>query len=318
MQNTAVALALACLALTACEQGSEDDADATEPTSADPSVPTPGDPSSPSVPNVAEPGGQGGSSADPVQPPPADPSPPAGSGGSPSAASLCALALFCDDFEDDPEGSPPAAPWESQPNGATVLISRDRAFSGDQSVYVETTAGAYKQGYFSLQGEPVFPAAGAEMYGRMMMWLEATPQGSVHWTFIQGEGPSADGSYTALYRYGGQHEGRLMANYETQGLSTDCWDHSATVMPTQTWTCLEWRFNVATNEMQFWMDGADVEDIHTTGRGEGCVGQDLSGAWLAPTAFERIRLGWERYQESDERRVYIDDVVIDSQRVGCP
>lgn len=197
-------------------------------------------------------------------------------------------------------------------------MSTERAFSGDKSVHVSNTQGAYKRAYFSVEGAPLFPGAGAEMYGRMMMWLEATPADGVHWTFIQGEGPSEDGTYDIFYRYGGQHQGKLMANFETQGKATDCWDHSATVMPTQKWACLEWRFNVATDEMQFWLDNTEITDIHTTGTGEGCVSNDLNGAWPAPKQFEVLRLGFEKYQESAALNTWIDDVVVGTERVGCP
>lgn len=212
----------------------------------------------------------------------------------------------------------PGQPWTVEVNGGDVKISDQRAFSGDKSVHVSNTQGAYKRAFFSVAGAPVFPAAGQQMYGRMMMWLDATPAGSVHWTFIQGEGPSDDGSYDIFYRYGGQHEGKLMANFETQGKATDCWDHSDTVMPTQTWTCLEWRFNVATDEMQFWLDGDEVTDIHTTGMGQGCIADDLQGAWPAPQSFEVLRLGFEKYQESAALDAWIDDVAVSTERVGCP
>jgi len=156
------------------------------------------------------------------------------------------------------------------------------------------------------------------MFGRLMMWLETVPESSVHWTFIQAEGPGRDGDYTAMYRYGGQHDGRLMANYETSGTATDCWDHSVTVMPSSEWACLEWRFATDDDELQFWLNDSELTDLHVTGVGEGCGGHDLNDEWRAPSQFERIRLGWERYQVSDERNVWTDDVVIATSRVGCP
>ncbi|HEX2733731.1 MAG TPA: hypothetical protein VHM70_19105 [Polyangiaceae bacterium] len=242
-----------------------------------------------------------------------------GANGAPdTSADPCATALFCDDFDDDSLGMPPGDPWTSDVNGGTVEVSSEHAFSGANAVHVSNSEGAYKRAYFSVQGAPVFPGAGAEMFGRMLMWLDATPEGSVHWTFIQGEGPSDDGSYDIYYRYGGQHEGRLMANFETQGKSTDCWDHSDTVMPTQRWTCIEWRYATATDEMQFWLDGTELTDIHVTGMGEGCGGQDLGGLWPAPKQFEILRLGWEKYQQSEALNAWIDDVVVGTERVGCP
>jgi hypothetical protein len=31
-----------------------------------------------------------------------------------------------------------------------------------------------------------------------------------------------------------------------------------------------------------------------------------------------LRLGWEKYQESEEIHAFIDDVAVSTERVGCP
>lgn len=251
------------------------------------------------------------------------------SGNAGATGAVCPeTALFCDDFEDHALAQPPGAPWRMSVNdGSSISVDEVQAFSGTQAAHVNATLGAaYRRGYMALdQGSPanIFPAAAQEMYGRSMMYLQAIPGVMSHWTFIQGEGPSADGTHNALYRYGGQHQNgaQLMANYETttNAVSTDCWDHSASVMPTATWTCVEWRFAVATNEMQFWLNGTELTDIHVTQQGEGCVGNSLNGQWIAPPAFETLYLGWEHYQlPTNPIDLWIDDVVISTERVGCP
>ncbi|HKE95489.1 MAG TPA: hypothetical protein VKB34_14340, partial [Povalibacter sp.] len=47
----------------------------------------------------------------------------------------CANALFCDGFEDDTPDHLPGEPWseETYGSGAIIAISRERAFSGEQS-----------------------------------------------------------------------------------------------------------------------------------------------------------------------------------------
>lgn len=219
----------------------------------------------------------------------------------------------------------PGQPWKSETNdnggGGEVVVSTERAFSGDKSVHVSNTQGQYKRAYFSVDGAPVFPGAGGELFGRLMMWLDAAPKDGVHWTFIQGEGRSEDDGYDIYYRYGGQHEGKLMANFETNGVASDCWNHSQTVMPTKAWTCLEWRFNVATDEMQFWLNGTEVEDLHVVGTGNdgsGCVESSWSKLWPAPRQFEVLRLGLEKYQDDGPLNLWIDDVAVGSTRLGCP
>jgi hypothetical protein len=242
-----------------------------------------------------------------------------------AAAAICPEgALFCDDFETAALGAV-AAPWRASTNMATVNVDQLQAFSGTNAVHVNAPqAGTYHRGYFALdQGSSagIFPAVATEMYGRAMMYLAVIPNADAHWTFIQGEGPAADGTHNALYRFGGQHQNgaQLMANYETTNISTDCWQHSASVMPAATWTCVEWRFAVETNEMQFWLNGTELTDIHVTGSGEGCVGQALEGQWIAPPAFETLYLGWEHYQQTaNPIDLWVDAVVVNTERVGCP
>jgi hypothetical protein len=255
-----------------------------------------------------------------------------GTGGAPAVppAACPARALFCDDFEDDVAGRFPGAPWQNNTgSGATVTVDGEQAFSGTKAVHVNAPPGqSYRRGYFSLgQGSPVFPAASREMFGRAMLWLDATPNAVVHWTIIQAEGPAASGTHTAYYRYGGQQQNGagFMANYETtNGVSTDCYSHSATRMPVQTWACVEWHFAVATNEMQLWLNGRELTDMHVIDRpstpGSGCLGNDVNnGEWLAPPAFQTLHLGWESYQQANnDRNLWVDDVVISTERVGCP
>jgi hypothetical protein len=233
--------------------------------------------------------------------------------------------LFCDDFEQgDTVGQFPGAPWEDATNsGGVVTVDATRAFSGSNAVRATAPGNAtYRRAYMGLDSASgIFPAAAGGMYGRAMMWLDVAPT-EVHWTFIEASGPATAGTHNALYRYGGQHDtGRLMANYETtNGVATDCWDHAAaTVMPTGRWACVEWRFAVATNEMQFWLDGTEVADLHVTDQGEGCGGDALDGQWLAPPAFDNLYLGWEHYQAvATDINLWIDAVVVDDARVGCP
>jgi hypothetical protein len=262
--------------------------------------------------------------------PPAELAPPP-----PNPAAPCAPALFCDDFEDDLVGGAPGAPWrdETGPSGATVRVDSSRAHSGNNSVHVLAPKGArYRRGYFALHAAPVFPAASQEMYGRAMVWLEAAPLSppgahDVHWTLLQGEGRSRDDRFNSIYRYGGQHQQGLglMANYETTPpVRSDCWQHSATRLPVQEWACVEWHFVVASNEMELWLNGSELADLHVVDRatlpGTGCLAtQDLGGQWLAPPAFQSLYLGWERYQDTEnDQNVWIDDVVVSRSRIGCP
>lgn len=188
----------------------------------------------------------------------------------------------------------------------------------------------YRRGYFAIHESPVFPAASAGLYARAMVWLAEAPRAagdSVHWTMVQGEGRSRDGTFNSLYRYGGQHQQGLgwMANYETTPpVRSDCWQHSQARLPVQRWVCVEWRFAVASNEMQLWLDGEEVADLHVVERGRGaqsgCLATEaLDGRWLAPPSFQSLYLGWERYQDTlNDQNLWLDEIAVSDSRVSCP
>ena len=251
-------------------------------------------------------------------------------------ADPCATALLCDDFEAYAPGSPPGGKWTVSTNNGAVVVDTGRAHSGSRAVKVSADAtSGYRSAMISLADPSLLPVAGNVVYGRMMFWLESAPQGNVHWTFIDGSGPVSGQGYHAVYRYGGQTPitqnsqfvgSELMANYDTPdsyqsppvGPSSDCWLHAnQKVVPVGGWACAEWRFDGPKNEMHFWLDGAEVPDLTVAGLGQGCVHQNASFPWLAPS-FERIELGWESYQADEARVLWIDDVVLSKQRIGCP
>jgi hypothetical protein len=245
---------------------------------------------------------------------------PRADAGTADAGHSCLGALLCDDFESYAVGSPPGAPWSVSTNGGSVTIDSTRAYSGTRSVHVTTDGMApYRQAYFSVSGAPVFPVAGNVVFGRMMIWLTAAPTMTTHWTNIQGEGPvtGQSQSYRAFTRYGGQVSEQLMANYDTSGVSSDCWQHSQVPIPTQRWACFEWRFDGPNNEMDFWLDGTSISALTVIGQGSGCISNGTNGKWNLPE-YDTLRLGWEHYQTSIPIDMWIDDVGIDSKRIGCP
>jgi hypothetical protein len=87
---------------------------------------------------------------------------------------------------------------------------------------------------------------------------------------------------------------------------------------------VEWHFDGDKNEMQYWLDGEPLEDIHVAERTDAadsnCVHQeDLHGVWLAPPAFQSLYLGLERYDATqNDQNLWIDDVAVSQSRVGCP
>jgi hypothetical protein len=239
--------------------------------------------------------------------------------------------LFSEDFESHSAGQLPAAPWSEATfkSGAVVQVNAEHAFSGRQALHIFTPRGAsYRRGYVAIHLKSPVPDAMSGMYGRAMVYLAEAPvplpgAAPVHWTLLQGEGRSADDRYNAIYRLGieGSTGTELLANFETTPpVTTDCKQKSALKLPVGRWTCVEWHFEVASNEMQFWRNGREI--AHVVGKiaaAHACRGEDLQGEWRAPPKFDSLYLGFERYADSaNDQNLWLDDVMFSKHRVGCP
>jgi hypothetical protein len=235
-----------------------------------------------------------------------------------SDAGSCLGALVCDDFESYPLNGPPQGPWKVTTNGGGVVVDSVHAHSGTHAVHVSIVGGstAYQQAYISVAGAPIFPIAGNLVFGRMAMWLKAAPTQTTHWSNVWGGGPVTGKGFSAVTRYGGQYSPLLMASYDTSGVASDCWQHSATAIPVQRWACFEWRFDGPSNEMDFWLDGTSLTDLTVLGQGQGCINNGTNGKWLLP-AYDILSMGWEHYQASDPIDMWIDDAAFDTKRIGC-
>jgi hypothetical protein len=237
--------------------------------------------------------------------------------------------LFTDNFESHAAGQLPGAPWSEATfkSGAIIKVDTEQSHSGRQSLHILTPRGAkYRRGYLALHLKPV-PDARAGMYGRAWVFLGEAPVAlagapAVQWTLLQGEGRSADDRYNSIYRLGieGTDGLSLMANFETTPpVTTDCKVPSARKLPVRRWTCVEWHMEVASNEMQFWLDGRKVVRVAGRARGaDACRGNDLQGEWRAPPKFDSLYVGFERYADSaNDQNLWIDDVALSARRVGC-
>lgn len=220
--------------------------------------------------------------------------------------------LFSDDFESYAEGEVPAAPWVKS-GGGKVFVDASKSRSGKKSVHFISGEQYKNRAFIGLFDKAIFPLKKNRYYGQMFMWVdEASPDG-VHWTMLQSSGKVTGKNFSAEIRYGGQHRKRLMANYETNGVKSDCWQHSTVQIPEKRWFKIAWFFDGKNNLMKFWLDGKPLDEIAVKDKGEGCVSNDLEGKWLFPV-FENIQIGWVDYQPNGgERNVWIDDFQISSK-----
>jgi hypothetical protein len=224
--------------------------------------------------------------------------------------------MFCEDFESYTTGTVPSGTnWTIYGNSDnrtnydasgewSIETSIVRATSGEKSAHFHVDS----QGRAFINTTKPFPLKA--FYGRMMMYMDKLP-GTAHFDFVSAYGGNNENN--GNYVWGGQF-GHIIANYHPG----DCPRHYNNLIPkTKVWQCVEWKFDGNINEMELWID-----DINQTGANHAVItnGQNGNGCgnWAAPSMFDTMSIGWAHYQQQDVGNdTWIDDLVIDDQRIGC-
>jgi hypothetical protein len=233
-------------------------------------------------------------------------------------ASRCADSgfLVCDSFEAD---SIDSALWK--PTGK-VSIDSTRAARGGKSLHVTTGA----TGYSYLTTKKIFPAAMNRYYGRLFAYFSPLPTTPTwaHWTIV---GASSDKSDDGEIRVGGQFDGKINRfGVGTDHGPTGDWTNldndpkgAPKAVPEGSWVCVEWLHDGATNETRFYWDGEEHASLATTPdvKRQG----NTSAKYLLPN-FSSLWVGFWNYDQGksvtpDHFDVWIDEVALDDQRIGC-
>lgn len=220
--------------------------------------------------------------------------PPLGSAG-------CEGSFICDDFEGvNAGGSPDGALWSivagyNYNSGATPLVqvSAANSFSGSQALRVEQDALA---GIFTTVPQTRF-------FVRAMMQVDAAPLGPV----LMGLG-------------GPDHNNELRFRIQNNSWATINVVPSDAVLPqaaregncptcpsvpVNEWFCLEFFADDVTQSTTMWMDGVEIASSENGG-----------SAWPTFPAQPTVRIGTMSLQGGGTG-VWIDDVVIGPNRIGC-
>jgi hypothetical protein len=240
------------------------------------------------------------------------------------AASGCADLPLCEDFESYDVGQTPNGIWQKQ-GGGSATVDTTRPFRGEQSVHLVTGESEGGRVWLHTETDEVFPTR--HFFGRFWLYLDALPTTEVHWDMIEAQGtadePAAwDDPFEIALRYGGQLDENLLANFETPGSysgdgpRTDCAKFSETRMPFGRWACMEWELDSDAEVMRFWLDGDAVEDLEVRKVGTQCISDGTDGVWSYPT-FESLNIGWREWWEAGSRELWIDEIAVANERIGC-
>ena len=247
---------------------------------------------------------------------------PAEAGAEVAMAGCPAGALVCEDFEGY-AGASVAPNWMTDMTGGTLQVDTTKPFKGTKAVHFSAPASVSSQLQIWKAGAPLFPIKGNSFYGRVMLWLSRQPTGGVHFNTVQANGMLPGSTQIAKYAYGAMYA-RLMAGYtirdvETGPTTADCGKSPNGIAgyPTGKWVCAEWKFDGANDEMRYWFDGVEQTAVAVMKTDSNCVMPPPGNRWQAPL-FNKLMLGWYSQPFAMPVELWMDDIVVSTEKVGCP
>ncbi|HVT08422.1 MAG TPA: hypothetical protein VHO67_13265 [Polyangia bacterium] len=232
----------------------------------------------------------------------------AGNGGAGAAANHCGARpglVFCDSFEADAPGAPPA-PWTvTQTTAGQVAIDgTNPAASGTRSVHVAPTDNDYDT-FLDLRDTAVLPVAGGKLYVRFYIRL-AAGMTAKHNTLVRGDLFASPGTGNNLL-FGEDNQmilesisGDAQAAMSNQSFYTD--GKIGAGAPAGVWTCIELLLDHAAPAIDVWVNDVEVPDLHRTD-------------WKID-AYDYLRFGFEKYA-GPASDIWYDDVALGTQKIGC-
>jgi hypothetical protein len=250
--------------------------------------------------------------------------------------------VICEDFESYTDGATDLTPnWQAYNYSGMVKVDSTKPHAGMRAMHVTVQAGGHHYADIIKQtqdGTAVLPLV---HYGRVMVWVTSVP-GASHWSINHSAGPPAGmKTVAAKYSFGGER-GKLMAGYsvrqrpvDANGMfllrgggmeatdgnpSADCSKVAQTeVMPPKAWVCWQWKFDATKNETHLWVNGTEQTEVGVVGKGTACSAGGAATVWQGPTAFTKLIVGWEHYQDdAPAQEAWLDDLVVGPDPVSCP
>jgi hypothetical protein len=205
----------------------------------------------------------------------------------------CNGAALCDSFERAMLGPD----WVVDKTGAATVVElvTNKGHTGTNSVHV-TFDTASMAGY--IDETKTFPAMDNAFWGRIWIWAANGVQTS-HSTYIEARVGVGD-------RTGVRVLNTLSNNLASNLESSDASKGSNIANPVGKWVCYEWQITGigGTGNVHVYMDGAELTTLAATG-------------WMIPK-LAKLRVGYQRFGTGGPAgEVWLDDVGVGSQRIGC-
>jgi hypothetical protein len=227
-------------------------------------------------------------------------------------------AFLCEGFETQMTGAAPGAPWMPDTRGnGKITVDTTKSFSGQKSVHVTGVMNGF-QGDRANIGTPM-AIESKTVWVRFMMYTVSYPASSGVHTRLMRLGTAdgaALGSPESSYSFA-TYNGTAIEKVNTVLQRNTAASLNASANKNR-WVCWEFEIDktggIGKVVPHIWLDTKELSLSPAGGASHGMT----SPSW-DPINIEVFIMGLEGYQPDPVPADYwIDDVIINSQRVGCP
>lgn len=228
-------------------------------------------------------------------------------GASNCATPTTAVGRLCDGFEGPAPGAAGSAFQFALGTGSTGVVDTTKPYRGSKSVHMKTNGAQAFITETMTFAQPGALATNNELWGRMFIWFATTANPQSHDVFITLEDPASTAA-SAQFHVAGGSRGLLASQIRT---TSDLYHPpmgTGTIMfplvPPK-WQCWEWH-TTAANTLEFYVDGALYAPMSVT----------AADKWPFPI-FKSMSLGFMQFGTTPVTEMWIDEVALDTARIGC-
>jgi hypothetical protein len=195
----------------------------------------------------------------------------------------------------------------------TAVVSEDQSARGARSL--EVAIEGAQSAVVGMVKLPNLGELGAAHFGRMFYRMEGPGVSEfVHFDVFAASGPWMDH----------QNEVRMASTGTGVGTSSSNWSWIYNVQPfdggggefgsegdrsahplVDEWMCLEWEFNSGAQTATYYHDGAAIDYL--------VIDTEQSEI----PVFDSLAVGLQKFQSTGARKVWVDEVALDADRIGC-
>jgi hypothetical protein len=202
--------------------------------------------------------------------------------------------------------------------GLLVGVDNSQSHSGKNSLRV---VGGDSCGYYAVNTSAFSKLAGGPLYARFYARFSGAPTQN-HNGFLSMTTSGAGDAGGDHVRLGFQDQ-VIAWNAQNSDSTLPDMDPQGTTLSTMTtpdnWDCFEFSVNYQAGDIQFWLNGTQVQGLSfssTQTAMQGVNDQWAKGGPKVPLAVTSFGIGWLGL--NNQYTVWFDDVALASSRIGCP